>query len=392
MFYMMVKKKEVSNFKFTPMVFKNSFKRFKRKKQKFLPKVISKKIKVRETYEPSRTKKYLTVFVAIVSFLILVIAGIYILSLSSKIISTCGDGTFYDNCSLNKPYFCLNGILVKNAFICGCPEVLSENNGLCVSKYQTNPKNITLKYVLRGEEDEIDLVVYGGMVDYIMSLSKFIYYSGEEKPSRRDFKIRNINEKEQRELLLPLVTKIQNIAESKEDQARIAVSIVQNIPFGGFGEIVTIRDYQLNYSQYPYEVLYNGYGVCGEKFELLAFLLKEIGYGVVLFYYPVENHEALGIKCPIEYSLNNISYCFIETTGPSIITNNQNEYIGVRKLSSEPEVILISEGDFFGEDFYEYKDAKDWIKINEVIKEKGKISWIDNFKFEKIKKKYMLSV
>ena len=386
------KEKEVNNFKSTSWIFKNSFNRFKRKKQKFSPKIVSKKIEVRESDEFSKTKKYLVVFVAIISFLIFIVAGIYIFSLYDKKISACGDGTFYGNCSLNQPYFCLDGTLVERASVCGCPEFLSENNELCISEYQTNPKNITLKYVLRGDENEIDLVVYEGMVDYIQNLSKFIHYSGEEKPFRRDFKIRNINEKEQRELLLPLVTKIQNIAESKEDQVRIAVSIVQNIPFGGFGEIVTMRAYQLNYSQYPYEVLYNGHGVCGEKSELLAFLLKEIGYGVVLFYYLVENHETLGIKCPIEYSLNNTGYCFIETTGPSIITNNQNEYIGVRKLFSEPEVILISEGDFFGDDFYEYKDAKDWIKINERIKEEGKINWIQNFKFEKIKKKYMLSV
>ena len=326
----------------------------------------------------------------IIIILILIIGFYFFFSYCQKT-PVCGDRTSYDDCSLRKPYFCLNGTLVEKASVCGCPEVLTEDKELCISKYQINPKNITLKYVLRGDEKEIDFVVYEGMVDYIGGLSKFIHSGGEEKPSRRDFKLRNINEKEQRELLFPLVTAIQNIAGSKEDQMRIAVSLVQDIPFGGSGEIVTIGNYQLNYSQYPYEVLYNGYGVCGEKSELLAFLLKEIGYGIVLFYYPVENHEALGIKCP-KYSLDNTGYCFIETTGPSIITNNQNEYIGVRKLSSEPEMILISEGDSLGGNLYEYKDAKDWIKINKIIKEKGRISWIKNFKFEKIKKKYRLSV
>ncbi len=339
-----------------------------------------------------KKKKRCAKIVLFFLIVLILIAGIYLFSSYYKKTSACGDRTFYDNCSLRKPYFCLNGTLVEKASVCGCPEVLREEGELCISKYQANPKNISLRYVLRGEEKEIDFVVYEEMVDYIQGLSKFIYSNGEDKPSRGDFKLKNINEKEQRELLLPLVTKIQNIEESKEDQMRIAVSIVQMISFGGSDEVVTIGNNHVNYSQYSYEVLYNGYGVCGEKSELLAFLLKEIGYGVVLFYYPVENHESLGIKCPIKYSLDNTGYCFIETTKPSIITNNQNEYIGARKLSSEPEVILISEGGSLGNDLYEYKDAQDWIKINEIIKEKGKISWIQNFKFEKLKKKYSLSV
>ena len=34
----------------------------------------------------------------------------------------CKDGTFYDNCSKNKPYYCYNGELLKKAANCGCPK------------------------------------------------------------------------------------------------------------------------------------------------------------------------------------------------------------------------------------------------------------------------------
>jgi len=275
--------------------------------------------------------------------------------------------------------------------VCGCSENMTQEGDLCISGYQNNSKEITLKYILKGEEGEINYVVYEGMVDYLASLSKFITYSGDEEPSRADFKLRNINEENQRELLLPLLIKIQNLAESKEDQARIAISIVQNLSFGVSEKNVSVeKGLEINYSRYPYEVLYDMEGVCGEKSELLAFLLKEMGYGVVLFYHQAENHESLGIKCPAEYGLGNTSYCFIETTGPSIITNDQNKYVERIELSSEPEVISISEGVSLGEKIYEYRDAKRLIKINNLIEEKGKLNMFRFIQLRKIKERYGL--
>ena len=255
----------------------------------------------------NKIQKYLG-FPLIFIFFALLIAGAFLLSNFRKDaqeeVFTCGDGTFYYNCSLRKPYFCLNGELIEEASICGCPGILMREEDSCVSKYQTNPKNIILKYILRGEIKEINFTVYGEMVDYISSLPKFIYYEKDVEPLRRDFKLRNINEEEQRELLLPLVTKIQNIAENKEDQVRIAISIIQNIPYNESGEIITIG--------------------------------------------------------------------------------------GGEKLSSKPEVIFISEGDSLGENLYEYKDAKNLMKINKIIEEKGRINLIEHFKLKKLKEKYGL--
>ena len=147
---------------------------------------------------------------------------------------------------------------------------------------------------------------------------------------------------------------------------------------------------EINYSRYPYEVLYDMQGVCGEKSELLAFLLREIGYGVTFFYHKQENHESLGIKCPIEYSLGNTGYCFIETTGPSIITDNEIEYVGGIKLFSEPEVMIISEGTSLGDDLYEYEDAKDLRNIRRTIEKKGKINIFKSRKLEELNEKYGL--
>lgn len=303
----------------------------------------------------------------IIVFLFIFIWNYFSALLDNKsAISTCGDGSFYNTCDLNKPYYCdaNTGLLVENATLCGCPDDMYKSGDSCYSLYQTGAKEISLKYVLRGEEQYLNFTVYKGLADYLSDLPKTINYQPEEKPLRSDFKLRNINNNEQRQLLLPLLIAIQNTAENKEDQIRIAISIVQNIEFGESGESQNLPgNNSIIHSRYPYEVLYDGKGICEEKSELLAFLLKETGYGVVFFYYQDENHEALGIKCPARYSIDNTGYCFIETTGPSIMTDSEIEYAGGIKLISEPEIILVSNGEGLGYKMYEYADAKEMIKL-----------------------------
>lgn len=335
-----------------------------------------------------RTRK---IFLILLGFILIFFGILIVLLITQNKEVLCGDETPSGNCSLRKPYFCLNGTLVEKASICGCSEILTEKGDSCISQYQINPKTITLKYILRGEEGRISFTAYEGMIDYISQLPKSIYYSDGEKPSRQDFKLQKINEEEQRGLILPLVTKIQNLAENEKDQVRIAVSVVQKISYGESKKNITIGFNQINYSRYAYEVLYDLQGACEGKSELLSFLLKEMGYGVALFYYPLENHEVVGIKCPDKYSLKDTGYCFVETTGPSIISNSQEYYLEWGKLSSELEVIFISEGNSLEKNLYEYKDAKDLIKLNTIIEEEGELNIFRHYKLESLREKYGLN-
>jgi len=341
--------------------------------------------KEKEAPEKKIQSKYILVILFIVFLLAWIALNIALSEKSSQKIRTCGDGTFYDTCSLRKPYFCEEGILVEKASICGCNDILNKFGDSCFSKYQTNPKDITLNYILRGEEREIVFTVYGGMGNYLPGVSRAIYYEGDERPSRADFKLKSMNEEEQREFLLPLVTKIQSITRDEEDQVRIAISLVQSIPYGFSEKTISFAGNQINYSRYPYEVLYENQGICGEKSALLAFLLREIGYEIVFFYHALENHESLGIRCPVEQSLDNTGYCFIETTAPSIITDNSIEYVGGITLNSEPQVILISKGASIGSDWYEYEDAGDMKKIRG-----GEFLLFKNSKLNNLKEKYGL--
>ena len=302
----------------------------------------------------------------------------------------CGDGSFNGFCSEIKPYYCYNAVLLENASFCGCSKNLIEKEESCFSEYKNNPMEIKLKYFIRGEEKEINFTVYKDMADYLETISREINYFGEDTPSRGDFKLKKLNEVNQNQLLMPLVVQIQNIAKDKEEQMRIAVSIIQNIEWGFSNKTSSFGNNKLNYSRYPYEVLHDSQGVCGEKSELLAFLLRELGFDTALFYNQFENHESLGIKCPEKYSWEGSGYCFVETTGPSIITDTSIEYIGGLRLSSKPEIIFISDGISLGDDLYEYKDAKDLMRIREKMRETGKINFFDIKKLEKLNEKYGL--
>jgi hypothetical protein len=302
--------------------------------------------------------KYFILTIIVILIFVLIIGNGFLDKIRSDKTLFCGDGTLYETCSLTQPYFCSEGFLERRASACGCPDILIKQEEYCVSKYQTDPKVVELNYTLRGEQGVINFPVYGGMVDYLSELSRSIFHNSGETPSRADFKLKNIDEEEQRELLLHLVKKIQNITSDEEDQARIAISLVQNIPFGFSEKEVKLGGGRtIDYSRYPYEVLYDMEGICGEKSELLAFLLRELGYGVAFFYHAEENHESLGIECPVKQSLDETGYCFIETTGPSIITDDSIEYVGGIELNSEPEVIPISTGASLGKNLYEYDDA-----------------------------------
>jgi hypothetical protein len=349
----------------------------------------------KDYYKFSAERKYLilTLFVLVLLFLFSGGFGLVKLvdnKLNPQKENSCGDGTLYNSCSITKPYFCLNGKLIDLNSVCGCPQGFVRKNNICLSSYEKDAKRIYLNYTLRGENSSLDFVVYGGFADYISKVPRSIYYLSADNSSRADFILKAINEEEQRKFLMPLVIKIQNITNNKEDQARIAISIVQNIPFGFSNKTSTFGSNKINYSTYPYEVLYDMKGICGERTDLLAFLLREIGYGTVSFYYPSYNHEALGIKCPMKESLMESGYCFVETTGPSIITDNEISYVGIGKLYDPPEVYSISNGTALGEGIYEYSDASKLIRIRDFIEKNGWLGPLREITFKKLKEKYGL--
>ncbi|MBU2612381.1 MAG: hypothetical protein KKB62_01525, partial [Nanoarchaeota archaeon] len=198
----------------------------------------------------------------------------------------------------------------------------------------------------------------------------------------------------QRQFLIPLVVEIENLyPDSKDMQAKVAVSLVQNIPYNE-SQFVDFFGNDIRISRYPYQVLGEHQGSCEGKSELLAFLLKEMGFGVVLFYYPEEAHEAVGIKCPVERSYLRTGYCFVETTMPSPISYSDGFYLGIggiSKLSENPEFVMISRGISLSNNLEDYEDAKDLKKLVNEIESSGMLNAFGESRFNQLREKYNLS-
>lgn len=292
-------------------------------------------------------------------------------------IPSCTDGTFYSECG-KKPLYCDNGTLISKASICGCPQNFVEQEDECIDKYQINPKNITLYYTLRREDNQFNWTVYEGLNNYLSNIERSISYTYSE-PTFMDFVSKNIDNEKQLEYLAPLVEEIYSLADNDDDRVRIAVSVVQNIPYPEDEEEI---------DRYAYQVLYDNKGLCGEKARLLVILLEELGYGVALIDYggietvseyyfsnPYSfNHEAVGIKCPINYSYNGTGYCFIESTSVSMITDSNGDYPSIfcldsdctQKLPDEYDLTVIADGKSFESVIQEYNDAKLWNELNDL--------------------------
>jgi hypothetical protein len=199
--------------------------------------------------------------------------------------------------------------------------------------YKTGPKTINLVGVG-------NYVVYQGVNDYLAGLERSIsYYT--IPPTTKDFILRDLDNKIQEEYLSHLVDIIKTKSDNQKVQADISIKMVQSIPYDweAFKEdSVTGR--------YPYEVLYDMKGVCMEKSDLLAYILRDLGFGVAIFEFNAESHRAVGIKCDNgNYGSN---YCFIESTDIYPIGQIPPEYVGgVDIRGATPEIIIISEGDSY---------------------------------------------
>lgn len=225
------------------------------------------------------------------------------------------------------------------------------------SDKRTNPKTVDYNYILHGHHGHIRYTVYGGLNDYLRGLPRKITYV-KTPPTEIDFIKRDLNDENQKQFLDPFVDQIKAITSNQDDQARIAISLVQNLDYDWAG----LRNGSIK-GKYPYEVLYTGCGVCSEKSKLLAYLLRELGYGIVIFRYESDNHDAIGLRCPLQYSYKGTGYCFVESTSPTIITDSSRDYYLSRngaelaKLSDTFRTLKICDGNSFDSVSEEYNDS-----------------------------------
>jgi len=212
-----------------------------------------------------------------------------------------------------------------------------------VAKYYT--------YTLDGKSDIIGLA---------LPTSMYEAYTKKADPSDKDgneaYFLAYMNDREQQPYISALAKAIQEKTAVTDDQARIAVSLVQHIPY-----------HDAKQYRYPYEVMYSGEGVCGEKAMLMAALLRELGYGSAVFYFEKEDHMTAGIAVPAVYGYRGTKYAFIEATEPNIITYDGTEF-SFGTLSSVPDVIVAGNGKELTSVEADYNDARMFSTLVENIK------------------------
>ena len=212
---------------------------------------------------------------------------------------------------------------------------------------------IRFPFTLKGNSGYVNLTVYEKIYYEIIKKLPLRFVNGFDQV----FYLTLLEHDEQKMSLKPVIDSIKSLSrQNLYDDLRIATSLVQQIPYG------KIKNYQER-RFYPYEVLYNQCGVCEDKSILLAFLLKELGYGVVLLEFETERHMAVGIKVPEEFSYKKTGYAFVETTKPNIISDCHCDYVNTGKLTSVPSIIPVSEGKTFNGVQEEYRDAGEWNNI-----------------------------
>ena len=174
----------------------------------------------------------------------------------------------------------------------------------------------TYYYIIDGTPGYVPFKAYTGVNEYISSFGNI--YSGDDYNAI-------VTNGVQREYTKKLVDTIRKTARNPDDEARIAISLVQHIKY----DANSINEIQIDPSKsgqpyigrYPYTILYQNWGgICGEKSFLLALILKELGYGVALFEFDDIHHMALGIKAPGQYTYGSTGYALIESTAPQIPT------------------------------------------------------------------------
>ena len=158
---------------------------------------------------------------------------------------------------------------------------------------------------------------YGDSVWYLdLQFYPGLYQIYKERSRERDFDL-FASDNYDDQIIKDIVTTIKDAAEkngiSNDEVPYLVTSFVQSLTYTS-DKVTTGYD---EYPRFPYETLYDNGGDCEDTSILVASLLQEMGYGVVLIKLP--DHMAVGVKCDSDmpgysYSYEGDRYCYLETT------------------------------------------------------------------------------
>jgi hypothetical protein len=245
------------------------------------------------------------------------------------------------------------------------------------SRLLQSPKVQSYYYFIENSRKSISLTMYGGLAENLSGL-RHSSLPGSDK----EVIARLLANQHQDEYLKPLIESIVKRSPAPDDPAKIAISLVQHVPY--------TRNQPFNTSSgwlYPYETLYRNAGTSADKSILAAYLLKELGYDTVVFEFP--GSMAVGVRCSPEYDFYDSGYAFIEPTVPTIITYVPESRYGGFSVSAPLRIITVSDGKRPMDVSPEFRDAS---RLKQLERLGGVLNQMQYTELQKISNKYDMQI
>lgn len=184
-----------------------------------------------------------------------------------------------------------------------------------------DPREATFKWTYKKRPYELKLTLYKSVYDFYRSGPKEYSYTGDLPANwEEDYYSMFVQPNPVDKTIATLAENLKTLATrnrlSEDQTVEMVLAFVQAIPYDDQKAIKIEQNDQLEKPNYPYEALYENKGVCSDKSFLLTAILREMGYGTVLFEYKDQKHIAVGIQCPIDKSNYHSGFCYAETTQP----------------------------------------------------------------------------
>jgi hypothetical protein len=152
-------------------------------------------------------------------------------------------------------------------------------------------KDIHLNYTITKDKKD-DTIYYVRFKSHSSEYIGFIK-TKEVKVNQDVYNNKSSDSDDQMRELDKVVDKIKLETTDNDDRARIAISMVQTIPY-----IEGIRNES---AKKPYRVLYSNSGDCDEKTLLLEYILYKLGYDVVTFETYITQFEYVGGSWQVQF-------------------------------------------------------------------------------------------
>lgn len=181
------------------------------------------------------------------------------------------------------------------------------------------PASRTFEWEYKGVKYSLDETLYQSLYEYYKSEPKIFSYTGELSQDWEDeyygmFLGRTESDKSISNLANELIALGKKQKLNDDQIVDLTLAFVQAIAYDDAKAKNILAKTGSETMLYPYETLFEQAGVCSDKSLLAIVLLREMGYGTAIFAYEADNHMAIGIACPQNYSTYGSGYCFAETT------------------------------------------------------------------------------